>query len=69
MTIMLNTITIGSRVKVVNFHGEDFHLTAKLSIGYVREFYVECGERRALVFFPRYGQPGGWPVEMLREVA
>lgn len=56
---------VGSKVKIVNFHGEVFALTIKLGAGYVRSFFVECGERRAYVYFPKRGSGGSYPVEML----
>jgi hypothetical protein len=61
-------IEINSKVKVVNFHGEDFPLTGKLGCGYVRCFYTDCGEQRAQVYFPRLGKCGGYPLEMLQSI-
>jgi hypothetical protein len=61
----MNALKINDKVKVVNFHGEDFQLTRKMGYGYVRDFYVDCGEQRAQVYFPLTGKLGGYPVEML----
>ncbi len=60
------TITIGTKVKVVNFHGEQFQLTNKLGAGYIKCFFNYCGEERAEVYFPKIQKRGGYPVEMLR---
>lgn len=62
------TLNISRKVKVVNYHGEDFPLTNKLGHGYIRAFFTECGEQRAEVYFPRLGKCGGYPVEMLKIV-
>lgn len=60
---------IGSIVKVVNFHGEDFSLTSKLGHGTILKFYEDCGEKRAEIYFSRAKMRGGYPVEMLKILA
>jgi len=62
----MNALQIGTKVKIVNFHGEDFPLTNKLGIGYIKAFYNDCGEKRAQIYFPRLGKRGGYPVEMIK---
>jgi len=64
----MNGIQVNSKIKIVNFHGEDFALTNKLGFGYVKSFYKDCGEQRAEIFFPKVKKTGGYPIEMIKPI-
>jgi hypothetical protein len=68
MTTAKHALTVGARVRVVNYHGEQIPASHRLGTGVVRDFYMDGAERRAYVLFPKAMKCGGWPVEMLRVV-
>lgn len=73
----MQTITIGTRVQVVNGHGESMPLTLHLGTGHVLDVFEQHGESCAHVEFlsPFSMDDGGastiegvWPVRLLRRI-
>lgn len=62
----MQTITIGTRVQVVNGHGESMPLTLHLGTGHVLDVFEQHGESCAHVEFADV--EGVWPVRLLRRI-
>ena len=56
----------GSKVNLVNLQGQVFPLTEKVGLGQVERLVTLNNEACAVVYFPRLGIIGSYPIQMLR---